>query len=591
MKSKRKVGFIPLLWTIFKQFMKRNPGALILYIVCGILSGGFLAFSSLFKENFFNAVEDAMNGSSINVALISGIVMGGVLVLTIVFSLLFSVVEENFFAKLSGNLGFMLNVKASKIEPICYEDNKLLDNINKAQKGLDSASKVFGSFCYIFFNMLPFFIVIALFFVSIKVELIIMIATSFIPCIIACILRYKIFKKSEKKAAPYRRKYEYYSKCITEKEYAKETRLLGGFGYFYRLFKDTLNQTTNIQLKAIKHDEINELIAKILIMIGYISTLGAAVYFLVKGEIRIGAFAAIISCLDTLFDYLENVFNYCIGSIFKNMPFAKNYQLFMNLPERTGKNHHSTCESFALSNLSFKYPSANDYALKNINLKINKNDSIAIVGENGAGKSTLVKILLGLYLPTEGLAEIDGIETKDIDQEYLYKYSSGVFQNFIKYKLSLKDNVYLSNTFDEFDRYKFDKAITKSNFDMDGIILDNGIDTVLSKEFGNVDLSGGQWQRLAIARGLYKNYNFIVLDEPTAAIDPLEEKAVYNKFIEMSKGKTSIIVTHRLASARLAKRIVVMKNGEIDDIGTHDELMNKKGYYFELFTSQAKWYI
>ncbi len=591
MKKKVKTGFFPLLGTIFKQFMHRNPGALILYILFGIIAGGFLAFSSVFKQNFFNAVEDALNGSSLNYAIISGIIMGVALLLTIVFSLLFSVVEENFFAKLSGNLGFMLNKKAAKIDPICYEDNKLLDNINKAQKGLDSSSKVFGAFCYIFFNMLPYFIVISLFFVFIKVELIILIGTAFIPCIIACILRYRIFKKSEKKAAPYRRKFEYYSKCITDKEYAKETRLLGGFGFFFRLFKDALRQATKIQLKALTHDEINELIAKILVMIGYIGTLSMAVYFFVNGEIRVGAFAAIISCLDTLFDYLENVFNYCIGSIFKNMPFAKNYQEFMNLPEREGANTNVSCETFELSNMSFKYPNQTKYALKNINLKINKNESIAIVGENGAGKSTIVKLLMGLYLPTEGEAKIDGVQTSDIDPNYLFKNTSSVFQNFIKYKLSLKDNVYLANTKEEFNNAKFDDCIEKADFNMSGVILDNGIDTVLSKEFGNVDLSGGQWQRLAIARGLYKNYNFIVLDEPTAAIDPLEEREVYNKFIEISQNKTSIIVTHRLGSARLANRIVVMKDGEIDDIGTHNELMNKKGYYFNLFTSQAKWYI
>jgi ATP-binding cassette subfamily B protein len=273
------------------------------------------------------------------------------------------------------------------------------------------------------------------------------------------------------------------------------------------------------------------------------------------------------------------------------MPFAKNYQEFMNLPEREGANTNVSCETFELSNMSFKYPNQTKYALKNINLKINKNESIAIVGENGAGKSTIVKLLMGLYLPTEGEAKIDGVQTSDIDPNYLFKNTSSVFQNFIKYKLSLKDNVYLANTKEEFNNAKFDDCIEKADFNMSGVILDNGIDTVLSKEFGNVDLSGGQWQRLAIARGLYKNYNFIVLDEPTAAIDPLEEREVYNKFIEISQNKTSIIVTHRLGSARLANRIVVMKDGEIDDIGTHNELMNKKGYYFNLFTSQAKWYI
>ena len=134
-------------------------------------------------------------------------------------------------------------------------------------------------------------------------------------------------------------------------------------------------------------------------------------------------------------------------------------------------------------------------------------------------------------------------------------------------------------------------AIKKSGFDIENKTYADGVNTMLAREYGGIDLSGGQWQKVAIARGLYRCHNMIILDEPTAAIDPIEETRLYKKFIDMSKGKTSLIVTHRLGSAKIADRIIVMDNGEIVDCGTHDELMEHEGIYKKMYEAQAKWYV
>jgi len=167
--------------------------------------------------------------------------------------------------------------------------------------------------------------------------------------------------------------------------------------------------------------------------------------------------------------------------------------------------------------------------------------------------------------------------------------SSGVFQKFQRYQFTLSDNISIADTSAAPDTVKIDSVIEKSDIDV-GDNYPDGINTMLSREFDGIDLSGGQWQRVALARGLYKDCRLIVLDEPTSAIDPIEETRLYRKFKEIAVGKTAIIVTHRLASTKIADRIVVMRDGRIDEIGTHEALMDAGGHYSVMYNSQAKWY-
>jgi ATP-binding cassette subfamily B protein len=167
------------------------------------------------------------------------------------------------------------------------------------------------------------------------------------------------------------------------------------------------------------------------------------------------------------------------------------------------------------------------------------------------------------------------------------KKISGVFQNFQKYKMSLKDNIIISES-DESKENKVEECL--SNVDINVKDFPDGIQTVLSTEFGGIDVSGGQWQRLAIARGFYKDSEIIVLDEPTAAIDPLEEYEVYNNFKKIAKNKIALLVTHRMGSCKIADRIIVVDDGQIVEEGTHEELMNKNGYYHKMYEAQAQWY-
>ena len=169
-----------------------------------------------------------------------------------------------------------------------------------------------------------------------------------------------------------------------------------------------------------------------------------------------------------------------------------------------------------------------------MNLTIKPGETIAIVGQNGAGKSTLVKLLVGLYLPTEGVVEIGGADSRKISPESIYKGTTGVFQKYQRYKLTLQENVWISDL-EAQDQTHLETAVKKADLELDQETFPQGYDTMLSREFDGVDLSGGQWQRVALARGFYRRHDLIVLDEPTAAIDPLEETRIYQKFAELSE--------------------------------------------------------
>lgn len=231
--------------------------------------------------------------------------------------------------------------------------------------------------------------------------------------------------------------------------------------------------------------------------------------------------------------------------------------------------------SLEIKNTSFSYLGSEKLIIDNINLEIKPKETIAIVGENGAGKSTLMKLILGVYMPTTGDVLFNGYNIKELSQHSIFSKSSAVFQKFQKYKFSLRENISISDI-DNVNDEKIKKNLEEVEVELERDYFSEGLDTILSREFGGIDLSGGQWQRVAIARGLHNFSNLIVLDEPTAAIDPIEEGKIFNKFKEITKDKTAIIVTHRMGTVKIADRVVVLDEGKISEIGAHEEFIKMK---------------
>lgn len=245
-----------------------------------------------------------------------------------------------------------------------------------------------------------------------------------------------------------------------------------------------------------------------------------------------------------------------------------------------------------LENVSYKYPNSEEFAIEDINLEINKGEIISILGYNGSGKTTTSKILLGLFSPTSGNVYLNNVNYNEINQVDLSMYFGVGFQEYAKYELTMKENIGFGKIDELENSDLINEAIKKTNLQNIIDSLPKGLDTYLGKKYDKEgqDLSGGQWQRVILARAYMGSPEVLVLDEPTAAIDPIEEERMLNEFKDNLEGKTAILISHRIAFARLASKIIIMNEGKIIESGTHNELLNKKGYYYELFTSQHNLY-
>lgn len=242
-------------------------------------------------------------------------------------------------------------------------------------------------------------------------------------------------------------------------------------------------------------------------------------------------------------------------------------------------------------NVSFKYPQSERLILKDFNLRIQSGEKISLVGENGAGKSTIIKLILRFYDVTDGEILINGINIKEIDLDTWYKEIGALFQDFIKYQFTFKENVIYGDLAQKDNLEALKDAIKKAGADSFLGNLPKGIDQVVGKTFeGGEDLSGGQWQKLALARAFFRNAPLLILDEPTSAIDAKAEYEIFENVQKLQKDKTVIIISHRFSTVRNADRILVLDEGKIIEEGNHEKLMEKKGLYAELFNLQAEGY-
>ncbi len=246
---------------------------------------------------------------------------------------------------------------------------------------------------------------------------------------------------------------------------------------------------------------------------------------------------------------------------------------------------------FTFNNVGFRYPKSERWVIRNVSFELKAGEKLAFVGENGAGKTTLIKLLLQFYEPTEGEILLDGVPIKKYNQLQYQQYFGVIFQDFVKFELTLRENIAMGEIEEIGNQSRIDNAADKSLANQVVSELPGGYDQQLGKRFKNgKDLSGGQWQKIAIARAYMKDAEVLVLDEPTSALDARAETEAFDRFIKLTEGKTAVIISHRFSTVRIADRIMVLKNGTVLEIGTHQELMENNKLYTELFNLQAAGY-
>lgn len=389
----------------------------------------------------------------------------------------------------------------------------------------------------------------------------------------------------------------YLSKMINSRESIKEVRLYNFFKHINKLWSEVLSKFQRGQLLSNLKPRY---IAGAFIFLQYFVVtviIFMLVYPLRKGLMTIGVFVALSQAM---WNYVGN-FQYEIINIIQKINhlrvFAKDYKTFMALDENSsalcgGDANNINFTSIEFKDVWFRYDGSSEYVLKGVNFSIANNELIALVGLNGSGKTTIIKLLLGLLHPTKGEVLVDGMPVSDIQVTKRKKIFSVIFQDFAKYNISLRENIALSNL-DFINNEKEMIRILNSLTNQAELVqnLKDGFDTRLGKDIdGGTDLSGGQWQTVAIARALFSDSSCIVMDEPTAAIDPIAEVEVYNQLISAAKNKAAVFVTHRLGSTRLAHTIYTLDKGIIVEKGSHEELMERNGIYAEMFNTQKRWY-
>lgn len=577
---------------LLPAFVKVSPAFFICWQSLSLLHGFSYGIIAPVTQSFFdNADKFATKRIELKTVIISLIILGMAHVIKQILNGAANFMYNMYLRKSEGITAIKIHEKIGRIRPVCFEDAKTLDNINKAEMGKDRAAWFMGS-CLLTFNFyIPYFCCMAVYLFNVKPLLIIALPLTFMPILLNQILKAKIFSKAEDKAAPVRREFDYYESCIAGREYFKETRILGAFPYFKQLYYDTMSLLNELTLKASAKSNLTELAMKLLSMGGYIGILLMLFFSLLNGEISAGAFAAIFGSIDRIFSIMEEMIVQNYGESSKNYGMIQNYLRFLKMPEQSGEETEiTTTNGISLKNVSFTYPGAGQKAVDSITLSIAPGETVAVVGENGSGKTTLVRLLTGLYLPNDGEVLFGNTNIKTVNANSIYKNISAVFQKYQRYQMTLRENIGISEVDRTADDGALDVICSEAGLDKGSSSFPDNYETMLSREFDGVDLSGGQWQRVAITRGFFRAHQFILLDEPTAAIDPIEEANIYNRFAEISKGKTALIVTHRLGSVKLADRILVMKQGRLKEQGSHKELMLLNGEYARMYKSQEQWY-
>ncbi len=396
-----------------------------------------------------------------------------------------------------------------------------------------------------------------------------------------------------------RRQMSYYSGLMTNKDMVKEIRLFGLSELFIGRYYDTFK----IYFKGLKKLFVGEGFWHILT--GAISTVVNCLLFLyiakgvVDGQHEVGDYALYTGALTAIAGGIATIIS-TTASIYEGTLFIDNLIAFMNekptvvpsLPEpralRRGEGHR-----IEFRHVSFAYPGTERQVIRDVNIVIEPGDTVVLVGLNGAGKTTLIKLLTRLYDPTEGEILLDGHNIKEYAVEELYGIFGIIFQDFGKYAVNVRENI----MFGQVDRAVREEEIRQAaeqssaaQFIQD---LPDGYDTPLMRYFedNGIELSIGQWQKLSIARAFYSDSDIIILDEPTASLDAIAEQEIYSQFDRLRRDKTTIFVSHRLSSATVANKIIVLENGAVIETGSHEELMRNHGVYYELFSTQAKRYI
>lgn len=576
-----------LLFRSLKDIRRIAPRSLIMQVICMMLQSVLVAVNTWLVSVFLNHVYT----KDLKTSMIYLGAIWGVFVASEVSNSVFYACMVKIDSKVGMQLGIELGEKGGRLSLIQYEDVEINNRLKRAQDCIEHGR--FSDLSLSVFNILAEVLKVGstLFILARFSPLLALVSLlSVVPYFVVRLIRGKEFYELKKYQAAGERRRNYLYDLFGDKRVVKELRIFGIESYIEEKLYQTRDAMNQELWDFKKRDICSFLLCEILCKCGYVLSIIIAILLLLNHRLDFGMLAASLVAF-TSFQLAAKYFLISLGRIPECAAFVRDYYDFIDIDEDVHgtEKFEPNFDKINVKNVCFAYPNTDHLTISDISLDIKKNESIAIVGNNGSGKTTLVKLLTDLYKVQEGEILYGTQNIKDLETKEFYQNVSIVSQDFVKYEMTLQENIGISDWKQMGNTDKIQELLKQ--MDLPELSEVDALNTLLGSEFDGRDLSIGQWQKLAIARGMFKESSIIVLDEPTAALDPIMETTILKMFLQIAKEKTAIIVSHRIGICREVDKIIVMKKGKVVEIGNHDELLAKKGEYYQLYKMQQKWYV
>lgn len=544
---------------------------------------------SLFIDESIVAIKNNQPISSVSNILINMVLA---LFAIEIISAFGTLVSNRLNLRLKIKLSTQILNKKSKLLYYYIEDNETWNLISRVQKDPDKRIAAGYSNLLFLFSLVLRIAGIMLLLIESAWWVVFIIVACTIPLIKMAIKSGRAEYDVEKKLSKKNRKLKYISSILTSRDCVDERHLFKYTKIINDLWLKSYVEVNKEKLSVLKKWFVKMKLNGIYIAVVSFVMIGFGAQY-IPDIIKPGAYISILNAILNLMQSLTWDLTDAIDQLEVEKQYMKDYDHFFSLQEmsdNTGEIEINKFNDLEFENVWFKYPNTDNFILKGLSFKVSACKHYAFVGINGAGKTTIVKLILKLFKPNKGTIKINGIDIQNITSEELSNLLSVVFQDFSQYQLSIKDNITLGRNANE--TVRLNRVIEIAGLHDLIEHLPNGVNTILGKLDSNgVEVSGGEWQKIALARSLYNNLSFTILDEPTAALDPISEDNLYKEYLRLYKNQTTIMISHRLGSTKLADIIYVIFDGKVVENGSYVELMSEGGYYAEMFNEQKKWYI
>ena len=603
LKNITKSFFTRLFYTVGLVWEAR-PSLVFLMIFMAIFNGVSPVVGAFISANLINVIAQSLMGTATASEVLTALLWQ--FGFTFINSLVNSV--NNILTRISGevvtnHIKVKIMKKAKEIDLASFDSPEFYERMENANReaGMRPVHIMNATFSMVsrIISMVSFIVVLVGILPKLSVWapvlMIVFVLLSILSAVVNFIFRRKNFLYMRHRSKD-RRQMSYYSDVLVNKDLVKEVRLFDLSDVFIGRYNEVFKRYFSGIRRLINAEGLWQIGISLAT-----SVLNCFLFYMIATGISvIGDYSLYTGALNSISSAVAALIT-TTATIYEGTLFIDNMILFMNekktiesiLPEGGIAPAHHTGHTIEFKDVSFAYPGTERKVLNRINLRLEPSDTVVLVGLNGAGKTTLLKLLTRLYDPTEGVIYLDGRDIREYDPKELYKIFGIIFQDFGKYAFTVRENIAFSRISEEIDDKRVAEAADQSAASEFIERLPDGYDTPLMRYFekNGIELSIGQWQKLSVARAFYSDSDILILDEPTASLDPMAEQEIFNQFDRLKKDKTTIFVSHRLSSATTANKIVVLKNGEIIEMGDHQTLMAQKGEYYTLFSTQAKRYI